>query len=189
MHHCKVKSHGIWESNSSQKLNGITTTLVDLRILFNNFPEIRKITGHRKAKTSTFRHMRTSILVDENEDNFSFLMYICTCMSEVSGIFGMCMAFCVHPMCSNYETLLTDYSWKTSQVASSMQVKYKSATWVNAWGASQVQVLDLQVEYSNALWLGPSSAKKDKKGKLYLAHPIYSVIRVLVIQSAAVYLL
>ena len=110
MHHCKVKSHGIWESNSSQKLNGITTTLVDLRILFNNFPEIRKITGHRKAKTSTFRHMRTSILVDENEDNFSFLMYICTCMSEVSGIFGMCMAFCVHPMCSNYETLLTDYS-------------------------------------------------------------------------------
>ena len=81
-------------------------------------------------------------------------------MSEVSGTCGMCMAFSVHPMCSNYETLLADYTWKTSQVTSSMQVKYKSATWVNAWGASQVQVLDFQVEYSNTLWLGPSSAQR-----------------------------
>ena len=73
-------------------------------------------------------------------------------MSEVSGTCGMCIAFCVHPMCSNYETLLADYTWKTSQVTSSMQVKYKSATWANVWGASQAQV-----EYSNTLWLGPSS--------------------------------
>lgn len=62
---------------------------------------------HWKAITSTFRHMRTSILVDEEEEKFSFLIY---CMSEVSGTCGMCMAFCVHPMCSNYETLLADYT-------------------------------------------------------------------------------
>ena len=63
--------------------------------------------GHRKTITSTFRHMRTSILVDENEEKFSFLIY---CMSEVSGTCGMCMEFCVHPMCTNYETLLADYT-------------------------------------------------------------------------------
>ena len=38
--------------------------------------------GHRKTITSTFRHMRTSILVDVNEEKFYFLIY---CMSEVSG--------------------------------------------------------------------------------------------------------
>ena len=62
---------------------------------------------HWKAITSTFRNMRTSILVDEEEEKFSFLIY---CMSEVSGTCGMCMAFCVHPMSSNYETLLADYT-------------------------------------------------------------------------------
>ena len=62
---------------------------------------------HRKAITPTFRHMRTSILVDEKEEKFSPLK---DCMSEVSGTCRMCTAFCVHPMCSNYETLLVDYT-------------------------------------------------------------------------------
>ena len=92
--------------------------------------------GHRKTITSAFRHMRTSILVEENEEKFSFLIHV-YCVSEVSGTCGMCVAFCVHPMCSNYETLLADYTWKTSRVTSSMQVKYKSATWANVWGASK----------------------------------------------------
>ena len=63
--------------------------------------------GHRKTITSTFRHMRTFILADDNEETFSFLIYY---MSEMSGTCGMCMAFCVHLMCSNYETLLADYT-------------------------------------------------------------------------------
>ena len=52
-------------------------------------------------------------------------------MSEVSGTRGMCMAFCVHPMCSNYKT--TNYKNSTCW----LYFKNKSSHILNA---SQVQV-------------------------------------------------
>ena len=63
--------------------------------------------GHRKAIISTFKYMRTSTLVDENEENFAFQSI---CMSEVSGNRNVHGILCARPKCSNYGTLLADYT-------------------------------------------------------------------------------